>query len=250
MSRSGKRSQRGFTIIEVLIATTILFIGVSAMALLTAYVFARGRQAKYMNVAATLTSEKLEDLNRYTSAMPQICVQSTDTQEGGLVTSPANGVTSSITCPSGVSQSVTYFDQVSINFDNNGACSSFTEGCFSETVSCTQAGVSGFCTTFHAPNGIVPGPANGTTNNSYLPSFSAAVVQNGVVQQPVGMTYIRSWLIEANPVIGATTITGARRITVLTALLSNNASVTSGSTFGSGAAITGAVAFQMSMVHQ
>ena len=57
MSRSPRRSggpSRGFTILEVIIATAILIIAVSAMAALAAIMLTRGRQSRYMNVAEAL----------------------------------------------------------------------------------------------------------------------------------------------------------------------------------------------------
>ena len=73
MSASNKvRGDRGFTLLEIMIATVILIIGLSAMAALAAVMLTRGRQSRYVNVAETLASEKLEDLNRYHMAAPQI----------------------------------------------------------------------------------------------------------------------------------------------------------------------------------
>src|SRR3974390_1522599 len=57
--------EQGFTLLEVLIAIFVLTIGVMGMALLGARMMATGQQSKYMSVAATLSSEKLEDLNRW-----------------------------------------------------------------------------------------------------------------------------------------------------------------------------------------
>ncbi len=108
MSRSPRRSgdrSRGFTILEVLIATAILIIAVSAMAALSAIMLTRGRQSRYMNVAEALASEKLEDLNRWNINAPAICVQTADTSEGSLTTN----VTSSITCPNGTSTGTVAF---------------------------------------------------------------------------------------------------------------------------------------------
>ena len=87
MSLSSSPSKdRGFTLIEVMIATTILVIGLSAMAALAAVMLTRGRQSKYINIAETLASEKLEDLNRYDMAAQAICVQTGDIYEGALTT--------------------------------------------------------------------------------------------------------------------------------------------------------------------
>jgi type II secretory pathway pseudopilin PulG len=195
MSRSPRRSgrrTRGFTIIEVLIATAILIIAVSAMAALAAIMLTRGRQSRYINVAETLASEKLEDLNRWNMNAPAICVQTGDTSEGSLTTP----VTSSITCPNGVSTgTVSYFDDISIDFTSGSNCANASYGCFSETVSGSSSGTSGFFTTYHSPDGVIPGNSDGT------PVFTTTA--------PTNLVFHRTWLIEAN-----TPVTNVRRITV------------------------------------
>jgi prepilin-type N-terminal cleavage/methylation domain-containing protein len=59
--------EAGFSILEVLIAITVLAIGLSAMAALIAQSLAGTERARYMALATTLASEKLEDLNRWRS---------------------------------------------------------------------------------------------------------------------------------------------------------------------------------------
>ena len=62
------------------------------MAALAAIMLTRGRQSKYMSLAGTLATERLEDLNRWKGNViagvdasdPQICVQGADTSEGSL----------------------------------------------------------------------------------------------------------------------------------------------------------------------
>lgn len=196
MSRSPRRSgrrTRGFTIIEVLIATAILIIAVSAMAALAAIMLTRGRQSRYINVAETLASEKLEDLNRWNMNAPAICVQTGDTSEGSLTTP----VTSNITCPVGSAGavSVSYFDDISIDFTSGSNCANASYGCFSETVSGSSSGTSGFFTTYHSPDGVIPGNSDGT------PVFTTTA--------PTNLVFHRTWLIEAN-----TPVTNVRRITV------------------------------------
>src|ERR1700704_4940087 len=55
----------GFTLIEVLIAMFVLTVGLTAMATLVAQTLGGTERARNMGLAATLTSEKLEDLNRW-----------------------------------------------------------------------------------------------------------------------------------------------------------------------------------------
>jgi type II secretory pathway pseudopilin PulG len=192
---------RGFTLIEVMIATAILIIAVSAMAALAAIMLTRGRQSRYMNVAETLASEKLEDLNRWNMNAPAICVQTGDSSEGSL--NPTSVSSYNITCPNGSSATVTYFDDVSIDFTAAGGnCGNASNGCYAETVTCITGGVSAYCTIFHSPSGVIPGNPDGSSN----PTSSST--------KPTNLIFHRSWLIEAN-----TPVTGARRITVLVTLV-------------------------------
>ncbi len=194
------RAARGFTLIEILIAMAILVIGVSAMAALAAVMLTRGRQSRYINIAEALASEKLEDLNRYDMAAPQICVQTGDTSEGSLATQ----LTSNITCPGAASAaSVSYFDFVSIDFVTSSDCANASNGCFAETV--YNGTTAQYLTTYHSPDGVIPGGVGG------LPVTSSTAPTNMT-------TYVRTWQIEANPLLGASglnTVSGTRRITVL-----------------------------------
>ena len=63
-ARNPKRAA-GFSILEVLVAITVLVIGLSAMAALVAQTLGGTDRARYMSTATTLASEKLEDLNRW-----------------------------------------------------------------------------------------------------------------------------------------------------------------------------------------
>ena len=215
------RGDRGFTLIEIMIAMAILIIGVSAMAALAAVMLTRGRQSRYINMAETLASEKLEDLNRYDMAAPQICVQTGDTYEGSLCTQ----LTSNITCPgAAASTSVSYFDFVSIDFVTTGDCGNANNGCFAETV--YNGTTSQYMTTYHSPDGVIPGGAGG------LPVTSTTAPANMT-------TFVRTWQIEYNPVIGSTgqnRVTGTRRITVLVTNTDNS--------------VKPPVIFQMSLVRQ
>lgn len=219
------RKARGFTLIEIMIATTILVIGLSAMAALAAVMLTRGRQSKYMNIAETLASEKLEDLNRYDMAAQAICVQTGDTYEGVLTTNSASTllVPKTITCPNtSTSQSTTYYDFVSVDFVVGTDCGNAGNGCFAETI--YNGNLSQYQTYYHSPDGVIPG---GTNGNPFLSTTA-----------PTNSTYLRTWLIEANPPIGsgAQVISGTRRITVLVTLLDQSVKPT--------------VTFQMSVVRQ
>jgi len=196
----------------------ILVIGVSAMAALSATILTRGRQSKYMSLAGTLASEKLEDLNRWQGTYaydtttsqydidasdPQICVPSPDTQEGSLPPVPMpvgfTGTTSTITCNGGAPATVRYYDDVSIDLTNSTDCPNPADGCFAETVSNSNGQ---YVTTYHSPDGTIPaGGAVAPTPSANPPSGS--------------MTFHRNWVIEANPTINGVQVNQMRRITVM-----------------------------------
>ena len=58
-------SDRGFTLLETLVALIVLVVGVVATATLAAHCMSTNRQSKYISLAAELASEKLEDLSRW-----------------------------------------------------------------------------------------------------------------------------------------------------------------------------------------
>ncbi len=238
MSRSPllKRScSHGFTLLEVVIAMAILIVGISAMAALSASMLTRGRQSKYMSLAGTLASEKLEDLNHWNTPTPnpsqiplqyagadysdpQICVPNfVAGSTEGSITIGTDAPPTSITC-NGVTETVNYSDNVNIDVTDSAAdCTSGSSGCFAETTSTTAGGTTTYYTTYHSPNGTISSPPVSSTT------------------PPSNMTFHRQWMIEANPTIAGTTATGVRRITVLVTLSDKSVS-------------PGAVKFQMGMV--
>lgn len=182
-----KRAQAGFTLIEVLVAIVVLTVGVVAVAALSATMLNTSHRSKYMSLAASLASEKLEDLNRWDAQLPQVCVPSSSTAAGSL-TSDINQTT---TCSSGASDSIAYYDDVSVNFSAGGGdCPSVSGGCFAETLSSQSGSTISYVTTYHSPDGQIAIGAPTTT-------------------PPSNLTFHRRWLIEAN-----TPVTGVRRITV------------------------------------
>src|SRR5579872_169396 len=99
----------GFTLMEVLIAMFILIVGLTAMATLVAQSLTGTDNARYLGLATTLVSEKLEDLNRWPSSDPHVVAG------GSLTADSASG-------------SINYYDDVDL---------SNTNGYVSETVAST-----------------------------------------------------------------------------------------------------------------
>src|ERR1700736_5107575 len=89
----------GFTLMEVLIAMFILTVGLTAMASLVAQSLSGTDRARYLGLATTLVSEKLEDLNRWTSVDPHVAAG------GSLTTDAATG-------------SISFFDDVDLSNTN------------------------------------------------------------------------------------------------------------------------------------
>ena len=138
------------------------------------------RDSKYMSLAATSASEKIEDLNRWAGDDPQVCVPIGSTSVGDLATDKSNNP---VTCPlSGTVANVSYFDDIALETTN---------GSISETV-----GAPGpiFTTTTHASDGHVT-----TTQLAANPSTP---------------TFHRRWIIEKD-----SPVAGVRRLTVLVTLL-------------------------------
>ena len=204
-------SDRGFTLMETLIALIVLTVGVVATAALAARCMSTTRQSKYMSLATELASEKLEDLNRWDVGSPQICVPAGSSSVGSLT----SDVLQTTTCPppvsmcssTGNSDVVNYYDDVAINTvvtGSNSPCPSTTYGCFSETVSAIQNGSTVYVTTVHPPSGQI----QALTPASTIP--------------PTLVTFHRRWIIEGNtPVAGVSSIclAGTRRVTVLVTLM-------------------------------
>lgn len=187
---SKKKGTRGFTLIEVMVATFVLAIGLVSVAALATTMLATGKRSKYMALASSLASEKLEDLSRYPADDPNVCVPTGNTSVGSLTTS----VLQTTTCSGGASASVPYYDDVDISFGNSSSDCPSTGGCFAETISAVNNGTTQYTTTYHSPDGHLTATTSSTKSTQTF-------------------TFHRSWLIEAN-----TPVTGVRRVTVLITL--------------------------------
>jgi|SRR5579862_2967434 len=183
------RRSRGFTLIEVMCAVFVLAFGLLAAAWMMNKMNLNTSQSRYMSDEALLTSEKLEDLNRYPSIDPAMV-------GGGSLTAD---VTQTNTVGT-VTQLVDYFDQVQIS-TNNGLSTEVTTG--------KNGGVNGYWTITHSPNGQ-----------------AAARFVGGTPPAPTGdmLIFKRRWLIEQN-----TPVNGVRRITVLVTLQTPSAGAAAGS---------------------
>ena len=117
----------GFSLVEVLIAIVVLAVGLTALAGLVAQSLSGTERARYLGLAATLTSEKLEDLNRWPTTDPNVAAGaslSADTTVG----------------------TIDYFDDVVY---------ASTNGLQTETISTKTGGVTTYVSTSHSATGII-----------------------------------------------------------------------------------------------
>jgi Tfp pilus assembly protein PilV len=125
-----------------MIAITILIVGMSALAALVARSLSGTGQSHYLSMATTLASEKLEDLNRWSAAAPQVAA-------GGSLTSDS---------PSG---SIDYFDDVDMSVGN---------GQVSESIASTSGGTTTYTNIIHNVTGYID-----TTPSDAAPSTSGVM---------------------------------------------------------------------------
>lgn len=193
-SQSSKSKISGFTLTEVLVALVVLAIGLASVAALLASTVSGTALTEYMVKAASLATEKLEDLNRFPAGDPNVAVTAGNTA-GSLTADTSASVTSNAT-----TENVDYFDEIFF---------SPTSGSVSETVSGLDVnGNPQYTTTAQQPNGTI----------SVSQTSSRAGLINGAIY------FKRRWIIEANQPIN-----GLRRITVYVFL--ENGSVAPGVNF-------------------
>jgi type IV pilus modification protein PilV len=177
------KTERGFTLLEVIVAISILTIGLVGVAALMTQMVRSTANSRYMSVASLLASEKLEDLNRYPNNDPIVWAPG-----GGTAGSLAANTSQSVTVGARTKQ-VAYFDEVQVSAGN---------GAITETVSGNDAGGNPiYNVTTHSPDGTVK-----TTQSATVPGGSGV------------MTFERRWVIEQDA-----PVTKVRRITVQVSLL-------------------------------
>jgi len=185
MSRSRRKenSRRGFSLLEVVVSVGVLAIGMTSMAFLIAQTVRGTDRSKYMSLAATLASEKLEDLNRWPTNDPHIAAPPGGSA-GSLTSDQVNNV-----IVGGVTTSVNYFDQMAV---------SVSGGAYSQVVtSLNDSGQTLYTRTTHQPDGTIQ---TVTSPSGVLPT--APWMQGTVL-------YKRRWLIERDVPVAR-----VRRITV------------------------------------
>ncbi len=182
MSASARRGAReeGFSLLEVLVAIGVMVVGMAGTAALLARLTSDSVRSRYMSLAATLASEKLEDLNRWPANDPHVAVTSGATA-GSLTSDMVQNVTVGAS-----TEDVNYYDEVAI---------AASGGAFSETVKGLDAdGNPVYFSTSHEPDGTI------TTSTAS--------------EAPPTVTFRRRWLIEKDAPVA-----GVRRVTVAVALV-------------------------------
>ncbi|HYM07656.1 MAG TPA: prepilin-type N-terminal cleavage/methylation domain-containing protein [Terriglobales bacterium] len=177
----------GFTLIEVLVSIGILSIGLLSVAALIANTMNSGTNTKFINMANTLASEKLDMLNKWPSTDKNVA----------CTTGSCGSLTGSATCTAGDD----YCDQVTMNESSGANYETQTQIVNGNPVTTTIV---------QTNTGCVDTPTN-----------------CGLANPTGGSTFTRRWLITTPVTVtsaGGTTTTvgtaatGPRRITVVVTL--------------------------------
>jgi prepilin-type N-terminal cleavage/methylation domain-containing protein len=215
-ARKGRTAPEGFTLLEVLVALTVLAIGMMGSALLMSNSYKYSVRSRYMAEAGQLASEKLEDLNRFPTTDEHITVMSGD-NECGLTGINCEGSISSDAAAQqitvgGSTYTVNYYDSVYMSTGN---------GQIQETYQTVTGTSPQYATLTFSPSGALP------------------VVTTASSAPTAGETFDRRWMIEMDQ-----PVTGVRRVTVLVTLMDLSVSANSGTQ----AQTSSPVKFQMSLV--
>lgn len=183
-----KQKNAGFTLIEVLVSIAVLTIGLLGMAALICSTVVFGTNAKFINMANILASEKLDSLNKWPSTDPNVAA-------GGSISAPAVCATGNLWC-----------DEVTVSQTAGATYETQTQKVFDP---------------------LNPNNPPTTLTNTIVHTSTGCVDTPAVCGVPAvpsqGSTFVRQWQITLDPDItnaaGATTkVVGARRITVLVTL--------------------------------
>jgi Tfp pilus assembly protein PilV len=164
--RLKQKHSGGFTILEVLVATFVLVIGLVSVASLLGSTLGSTARSGYINQAVTLTTEKLEDLNRYRSADPTVAAG------GSLTADVAIG-------------GIPYYDEVYF---------SPSQGAMEETVGFLSGGTTQYQTISYAPSGIITTSAATSTGPSIAGQI--AYKRRWIIEQDVPVTGVRRVTVE------------------------------------------------------
>jgi|SRR5947209_7808922 len=162
-----QRRQRGFTLIEVLVAVFILAFGLLAAAAMLAQMAVTTNQSRYMSTEALLASEKLEDLNRYPASDPAVAA-------GGSVDVTVAGLAG-------------YVDQIQVSA---GASASANGDIIETTTGTDSTGAANYTIVRHSPNGT----ATSQTITGTPPAPTADMIvfdRRWQVEQDVPVTGVR-----------------------------------------------------------
>lgn len=207
LCRHSEAPERGFTLIEVMVAILVLAVGLIALSSVAAQMAMGTDRARFIGLAANLASEKLEDLNRWPvnngAADPNIYVAPGATVGSLTTDAPPQSVTSN-----GYTENVSYYDDVQTSAsggtaDTGGSGTCGTNGALSETVTVLNGATVQYLTTYHCADGeMINVPA----------ANSPATAETNAID------FHRRWTIEGNPTINGVTVNNVRRITVLVTL--------------------------------
>jgi Tfp pilus assembly protein PilV len=149
--------------VEVLVAAVILLIGLVSVAGLLGSTLGGTARSGYMNQAATLATEKLEDLNRFPSVDPDV------TAGGSLSSDTVNSTTA-----------IPYYDEVYFSPSN---------GAMEETMGIATSGTTQYQTTTYTPNGQMTTTA--ATASGPSTSGQIAYKRRWLIEQDTPITGVR-----------------------------------------------------------
>ena len=129
------RSQRGFTLLETLASIAILSVGLLALAGLMSQTTSSSSRSRYMSAASILTTQKLEELNRYPKSDPMVAIAGASA--GSITADTSSG-------------SINYYDDIEI---------SAVGGTITQTTSDSSGN---FNTVVQAPDGTITSTSSAT----------------------------------------------------------------------------------------